>query len=906
MPSYLFKADGDSVALPVTAQGEAWSWLELGVAGPSFYLWLINLFSRAPVLQLSTVDDFPRAANGVRPVCVDVSGNVMAQELDGSDAYTGRIYNVSRTGVIRYTDQTAGGVDEFREAAFDSSGRLWGEVLAGDPRFKVASSFNYAAHTRTDAWSGSIGAGAARLMVNAGRIAGRVYATQGDPGQVQQFGYFDAAGTWVSLETFSGAGGGIGCVGLDDCVYVGKAVAGELDKLAKYDADGVLVGEIVLTDADPNDTRLSAMVYDGAGRLWIQGVVGTGASNAWCVNAGAFTVEISGTVDDATMVPGAVFNSQSAVALMETPATGRNIIGIFQFNPRIDAQAVDLGNDVIKPLSLLSGLTEAEINVTSLVGTQVIGYVVASRSAVREMIEPLMTVFLFDAVESDDTVKYVLRGGSAVASIAENDLGAQADTTSPENEFITTDRQQEMELPVEVNLAYMSSHSDYEASQQPSRRLITLAKQSLTLSIPVVLTDDQARQAADAIMFGLWTQRVSERFSTSRKFERYEPTDVINVTANGRTRLVRLMGKNFGANGVLDWEAVVEEPSVYTQFSIGIPAPNPNSEVPPPSPSIAVLLDIPMLRADDNDPGFYFSAYGVAPENWQGVNLSQSKDGGAAYSQLANASLSDPSIVGAALTALGPQPALFEMLSTGNPNAIEYSELFDEINTVDIQMASGELSSATRQQVLNGANVAALAGEVFQFRTATLLSPGLYRLSGLLRGRLGTERDTVGHEPGDLFVLLNEDGIRTVQQTFGELNAEYLYKPVTLNSTIQQTPAQTFTNTGRRRKPLAPWGFAGGRDVSGNLLLKWKPRTRFAVNFGVGVQEPSGETLERYALYIPSFSEAVRVITTDTPEAVYTAAQQVADYGSLQAFIEAEVCQVSPEFGLGYLTPGVF
>jgi len=258
------------------------------------------------------------------------------------------------------------------------------------------------------------------------------------------------------------------------------------------------------------------------------------------------------------------------------------------------------------------------------------------------------------------------------------------------------------------------------------------------------------------------------------------------------------------------------------------------------------------------------------------------------------------------IDALAPMPELFEILGTGDPSAEEFNETFDEINTVDVQLASGSLSSATRTEVLNGANAAAIGGEVIQFKTATLIATNRYRLSGLLRGRLGTEWAMAEHFAGENFVFLDAQRIRAISQTFGEIRQEFLYKPITVGATIQQTAPQPFTNNGIRRKPLSPWGFAGGRDGSGNLLLKWKPRTRFLVTFGVGVSEPSGETEERYAVYIPSFAAAVRVLVVESPEAVYTAAQQIEDNGMIMPSIEAEVCQVSPEYGLGYFTSGVF
>src|SRR6266403_1466511 len=73
---------------------------------------------------------------------------------------------------------------------------------------------------------------------------------------------------------------------------------------------------------------------------------------------------------------------------------------------------------------------------------------------------------------------------------------------------------------------------------------------------------------------------------------------------------------------------------------------------------------------------------------------------------------------------------------------------FDEGNTVDVTILSGQtLSSAAELSVLNGTNVALLGNEIFQFKNAPLVSGTTYRLSGLLRGRFGTEGFT--HSVGE-------------------------------------------------------------------------------------------------------------------------------------------------------------
>jgi hypothetical protein len=80
----------------------------------------------------------------------------------------------------------------------------------------------------------------------------------------------------------------------------------------------------------------------------------------------------------------------------------------------------------------------------------------------------------------------------------------------------------------------------------------------------------------------------------------------------------------------------------------------------------------------------------------------------------------------------------------------------------------GELFNASALEVLNNANAAVLGDEIIQFRTATLLlaNSRRYRLSGLLRGRRGTEWAVDTHTAHDRFVMINPDGVKRVTLPF--------------------------------------------------------------------------------------------------------------------------------------------
>nr|WP_270933397.1 hypothetical protein [Roseomonas sp. MO-31] len=108
---------------------------------------------------------------------------------------------------------------------------------------------------------------------------------------------------------------------------------------------------------------------------------------------------------------------------------------------------------------------------------------------------------------------------------------------------------------------------------------------------------------------------------------------------------------------------------------------------------------------------------------------------------------------------------------------------WDEAGVLEVVLESGVLEGATALEVLNGENTAALVGpggtaEVVQFRDGADLGGGRYRMTGLLRGRRGTEDQIPARDTGDLFVLL-DDALR-FQAATSEITATRHHRAPTI------------------------------------------------------------------------------------------------------------------------------
>lgn len=547
-------------------------------------------------------------------------------------------------------------------------------------------------------------------------------------------------------------------------------------------------------------------------------------------------------------------------------------------------------SDVVAKAVARRGLTEADIDVTQLEEDTVRGWWTTRIGSARAAIEPLMVGYQFDAVESDGKVKFVKRGGAPVATIGPDDLGVVREGEEWQAPVRVTSRL-ETELPYEVRVEYADVGMDYAQNVQPSRRLTGGSRDVKTLSLPLALTADQAKRIADLALYGEWAGREGIECATSTKYLHLEPTDVALISDGARSYTTRLEGQT-ASRTQIQWKGATEDIEVYDQTGTGAPGPAPVTTVSMRGDTALRLLDIPLLREVDDGLGVYVAAAGYL-SGWEGHELFRSTDSTSFKRTGIDNGVACP--MGFAATALGDWTA-------GN--------VFDEVNTVEVVLLphAGALASVTRDEVLEGANACWLAGEILHFRTATLLAANHYRLSGLLRGRAGTEHAMDAHAIGDAFVLLTPTALQRLTLPAGDIGVTRYYKPVTLGRTQLQTGAQQFVFSAESSRPLAPVDLRIARDTSGNISGTFVRRSRYPYRMvQQSIDAPLGEASERYEIDIcnSGFTEVRRTLLVDgAPAFDYSATDQAADWGSTQATIYVRCYQISAAVGRGHVLQG--
>jgi hypothetical protein len=511
------------------------------------------------------------------------------------------------------------------------------------------------------------------------------------------------------------------------------------------------------------------------------------------------------------------------------------------------------------------------------------GYIVGTQVSARGAIEPLQKVFYFDAVESDNIIKFVKRGTRTPIIISEDDLSAHDSNNSNVPAVVDLTRVQELELPKVVNVGYYNTGNNYLLGAQYSARQVTNSQQTLDLQLPIAMSDTKAKQVADVNLYVAWTARNTTKFSTSRKYDYIDPTDVVQITkSNGVSYNLIITKRTEKLGGVIDFEGVADDPSIYTQTAAAsVSSVAVVTTVSSDGNTHVELLDIPLLNDADDDAGFYTAADGYS-SGWTGGALVKSTDN-ISYNTV------ETFPIGAVL---GTVTSVLGNFTGGN--------VFDETNTVTVVVDSGTLASVQYIDVLNGQNGCVIGNEVMQFRTATLTAANTYVLSGLLRGRVGTEQYISGHTSGQRFVFLSTATTQRLSSSLTEVGLVRYYKGVSNNQLFSAATLITFTNTAVGLKPLSPVGIGGGRDASGNLTINWTRRTRIGGSWSNNTDVPLGESTESYSIDIMSGKTVKRTLTSTTPTVAYTSAMQVTDFGANQATITVNIYQISASVGRGF------
>ena len=238
---------------------------------------------------------------------------------------------------------------------------------------------------------------------------------------------------------------------------------------------------------------------------------------------------------------------------------------------------------------------------------------------------------------------------------------------------------------------------------------------------------------------------------------------------------------------------------------------------------------------------------------------------------------------------------------------------FDLGNALVVDLFSGTLESVTDITLLGGANALAVESstgqwEIVQAGSAELIASGRYRLTRLLRGQRGTESAVANLVAIGARVVVLDSAVAPLPISEADLGLPWNWRvgPASRAVSDETYVAASFTPEGAGLRPFSvahieqPWRTSRN---PGDLTIRWTRRSRSlaADTWGIG-DVPLAEDSEAYEVEIRDGAAIKRTLAATTTTAFYTAAQQIADWGTLLGpgnSLDLRIYQLSALIGRG-------
>lgn len=480
-----------------------------------------------------------------------------------------------------------------------------------------------------------------------------------------------------------------------------------------------------------------------------------------------------------------------------------------------------------------AGLSPSEYE-TSACTELIDGYVIDGPTTAAQALEPLMLAYDISVRESNGKLAFFPRTTAPTVAVSSLDLAAHEPDTDYRRPMVLTDKPK-YGLPSEVNVNYIDPDVNYTKASAVYRRTTFVRDNVVTVDLPVVMTAARARAIAKRLLMTAWAENRDAMLSLPPSYMNVEEGDLIGpIALGGQAYTIRVNDVTRGVNFRAEIQGTVTQTQTASQTpaSMGSGA---GISTPPYYPPVLVplIMDIPALtESHATIPGVYFSTFALSRSAtyassqmlWSTDDLNFDLVG----------TMGAESVGGECLTTLG----------SATPG------YWDLLRTLDVSLSHGDLENKTEAEVLAGQNTALVGGEIIGFQNATLLSPGVYRLSNLLRGLRNTERFIATHVAAEPFVLLSPSTTQLHTLNLATLSTLRYWRAVPSLGNVATAASTSPVLTAATVKPFAPCQVVATRDGSNNLTFNWQRRSRAIFRHFGTAPAPLLEEDERYELHV--------------------------------------------------------
>jgi len=357
----------------------------------------------------------------------------------------------------------------------------------------------------------------------------------------------------------------------------------------------------------------------------------------------------------------------------------------------------------------------SNVDVSNLHGS-VRGYIVNGTQSARQSLQPLMLSHGFECSEIGEDIVFKNRLGSTPQTVDEKELA-----TDQKTDAVSYTRTPDLELSSEVKVNFYQAENAYQ--QGAATAVIPDQSEPIvtSLEVPIALSATEGSHLASRFLSEAHIARDEAVFSLPPSMLGITVGDIVSFGEGAADKLFRI--DRLEETRARTCHAVRVEHGVYQRGGATERSPQePSLAIP--SPAYVEFLDLPLITGEEVAHAPHIAGSGRPWVGSLSVYTSTSNSG-----YVLDREIQSPSVVGTTKNAL-PKRA---------------PDLWSVSDRLIVRVPSGVLESKTREDVLNGANIAALRApdqtdwELLQFQNAVLVGAGEYELSGFLRGQFGTD-----------------------------------------------------------------------------------------------------------------------------------------------------------------------
>lgn len=501
------------------------------------------------------------------------------------------------------------------------------------------------------------------------------------------------------------------------------------------------------------------------------------------------------------------------------------------WKPGTTATAGGMVNDLTEK----AGLGASWATIASSLSYPVDGYPLQGVVALSSAVQPIAIAANMLAQGREGALEFFARTGATIIDVDAADLSSHEIGSESRERPIQVQDANENEIAERVTVRYLDNQNRLQGGAQSARATTAGAPNTeRTINLPLVLNDAaaDAQEIAQRVLFDSFNRRETIRISLPPSYMHVQENDVLRIVALGRTWYLLVRKIDRGANYVLQLECTAEIRDSLVQVAASeaplggsvafdttnlvivfypsdTPGPGPGpgpGPIPNPNPGTPSII-IPFAHTDPN-----------RSESLACLYSKRVYEADSEYREIGK--LGVESTLGFATTALG-----FADITCN----------FEDVtNTVDVELWRGSMvSPADDARWRDGDLAVKIENEIVFVKTATLIGERTYRLSGLLRGMLGTGDGIGDHGIGDAVTVISSTGIRdsVIEIPWTWVGSSRSFKMVPLGRDVSEVEEVRLQIRNAGVTPQGPVDLVSNRDTNGDIALRWAwiPLTRYAL-----------------------------------------------------------------------------